>query len=142
MYLLTWELDIFGGRADEPLSPVDVAVFRECLEACIRINVIHLRSGRYPSFEFAAANGLVVYVDPGSVDDNWRTVPRILETGEADCDDALGWAGAQWRLQGRNVVPRFTAGPHPDGSGRRAVHVFLDVNGRRVDPSAMLHRKR
>lgn len=140
MYALDLELAIFDGPPNLPPSALEIAIFREALEALVRINRLHLRADpTIPRLYELARRGELHYQEPGETDDPWCDIPRARRRRAIDCEDAACWRVAEL-IERENVPARvgFSIGPHPDGQ-RRLIHIFVRLpNGQTEDPSRVL----
>ncbi len=144
MYECDLELAIFDGPPNVPVPPLDVAIFRECLETLVRVDRLHLRADRtIPPLYELARRGLIRYRDPENVDDKWCDVVRAIKHRDVDCEDLACWRVAELNEQGVGARVAFSIRPHPNGR-RRAVHIYVRLpDGRTEDtPQVVLDIER
>lgn len=81
---------------------VKIGILKLQLEALILADRFFLYF--YPGTPSIYFSGVVYMRDAPGVED-WKDIPKILQTGQADCKSVASWRVAELRNQGENATP-------------------------------------
>jgi hypothetical protein len=114
-----------------PLSTLSLDTL---LEAMTLINLHYLR--KFPNTPTIYESG-VIYEREGIGNEDWLTIPELLERGKGDCEDLATWLAAEYRFRGMFARPFASRIKTHDGRLQYHIRVRLG-NGLIEDPSRKL----
>lgn len=136
MYRVTFELGAFRRGADrQKLGHMLGAL----LGALFDIDKAYLRDHRDTPELYSS--GVRYKAEPLGLE-NWRDIPRLLETRLGDCEDLACWRAAELAVR-RNVDARPVYRWRVLPTGATLYHIVVSLpNGQIEDPSARLGMKK
>jgi hypothetical protein len=108
----------------------DAIVLRALLECLTDINTVYLKRHQTPPL-YAAG---VSYQRTDN--DNWLTIPAVMQLGFADCKSLTAWRLAELRLLNHKAHAVFRWQQRSNGA--KDFHILIQDGGKYEDPSRIL----
>lgn len=114
-----------------PITPRNLDILLECL-TLLDLHWLHSN----PDTPLLYESGVFYQREPDG-QENWLTVPYVIEQGFGDCEDLACWRAAELRLQG--IVARPFASKVVNSDGTVQFHARVRLGNNAVeDPSRRL----